>query len=310
VAMYAAKEAHTGTARYNAAHDHYDAGKLALVAELRRAIDNNELVLHFQPKALVRTGQVCAVEALVRWNHPERGLLPPDEFLPVAEQTGLIEPLTKWVLDAALTEVRGWDERFADITMSVNVSARSLSRPDFAVTVLSALYRTGVSPRRLVLEITETALLADPDTAAAVLHQVTATGVRISIDDFGQGHTSLGYLPTLPLHEIKIDKSFVMDLPANRGHQAIVKSIVELGHSLGLQVVAEGVESAEIVAMLAADDCDIAQGFLLARPMPADRLGGWLAGRRPSTAPVLVDVEHRPTADELPAGEAVPANAG
>jgi diguanylate cyclase (GGDEF)-like protein len=277
VAMYSAKESRTGPARYDSSRDHHDAGKLALVVELRHAIESDELVLHYQPKANLRTGDICAVEALVRWQHPERGLVPPDAFLPVAEQTGLIDPLTRWVLDAALREVHGWDDRYAALTMSVNVSARNLSRPDFANTVLGALYRTGVPPHRLIIEITETALLTEPETAALVLEQVSAAGVRISIDDFGQGQTSLGYLPSLPLYEIKIDKSFVMDLPVNAGHRAIVRSIVELGHSLGLQVVAEGVETEEIVRLLSAVGCDIAQGFLLARPMPAAQLATWLA---------------------------------
>jgi len=286
VAMYLAKESRTGHARYDSVRDHYDAGKLALVAELRRAIEGGELVLHYQPKAWVRSGAVCAVEALVRWQHPQRGLVPPDAFLPVAEQTGLIEPLTRWVLNTALEQVRRWGEEFESLTMSVNVSARNLSRPDFADMVLAALDTAGVPAHRLVLEITETALLTDPETAAQVLGRVAAAGVRVSIDDFGQGHTSLGYLSTLPLHELKIDKSFVADLPVNAGHAAIVRSIVELGHNLGLQVVAEGVETEQIVDVLAAVDCDIAQGYLLARPMPPDQLPGWLAVHRTPTAAV------------------------
>ena len=280
VAMYLAKGSRTGQARYDSVRDHYDASKLALVAELRRAIEGNELVLHYQPKATLRTGRVCAVEALVRWQHPERGLLPPDDFLPLAEQTGLIEPLTRWVLRTALEEVRGWGERFGELTMAVNVSARSLARPDFADTVLGALQQVGVLPHRLVVEITETALLADPETAAGVLTRISAAGVRVSIDDFGRGQTSLGYLSRLPLHELKIDKSFVADLPDNAGHAAIVRSIVELGHNLGLHVVAEGVDTEEIVGVLVAVDCDVAQGHLLARPMPPDELPEWLAAHR------------------------------
>jgi diguanylate cyclase (GGDEF)-like protein len=280
VAMYLAKESRAGHARYDSVRDHYDAAKLALVAELRRAIEGGELVLHYQPKAWVRSGAVCAVEALVRWQHPQRGLVPPDAFLPVAEQTGLIEPLTRWVLSSALDQVRRWGAEFESLTMSVNISARNLSRPDFADTVLTALDTAGVPAHRLVLEITETALLADPETAAKVLGRVAAVGVRVSIDDFGQGHTSLGYLSTLPLHELKIDKSFVADLPVNHGHAAIVRSIVELGHNLGLHVVAEGVETDQILDVLASVDCDIAQGYLLARPMPPDQLPGWLAVHR------------------------------
>jgi diguanylate cyclase (GGDEF)-like protein len=280
VAMYLAKGSRTGHARYDSVRDHYDAGKLALVAELRRAIESDELILHYQPKAEVRTGRVCAVEALVRWRHPERGLLPPDAFLPVAEQTGLIEPLTRWVLATALAQVRAWGRPFGNLTMAVNVSARNLSRPDFADTVLAALAAAGVAPDGLVLEITETALLADPEVATEVLTRVAAAGVRVSVDDFGQGQTSLGYLSTLPLHELKIDKSFVADLPDNAGHAAIVRSVVELGHNLGLQVVAEGVETHRVVAVLASTGCDVAQGYLLARPMPPDQLPRWLAGHR------------------------------
>jgi diguanylate cyclase (GGDEF)-like protein len=280
VAMYLAKGSRTGHARYDSLRDHYDAGKLALVAELRHAIESGELILHYQPKAELRTGRVCAVEALVRWQHPERGLVPPDAFLPVAEQTGLIEPLTCWVLDTALDQVRAWGSRFDGLTMAVNVSARNLSRPDFADTVLAALDRAGVAPERLVVEITETALLTDPEVAGDVLAQVAAAGVRVSLDDFGRGQTSLGYLSTLPLHELKIDRSFVADLPDNAGHAAIVRSVVELGHNLGLQVVAEGVETDGIVTALASTGCDIAQGYLLARPMPPDQLPQWLAGHR------------------------------
>jgi EAL domain-containing protein (putative c-di-GMP-specific phosphodiesterase class I) len=228
----------------------------------------------------LRTGRVCAVEALVRWQHPERGLVPPDAFLPVAEQTGLIEPLTRWVLHTALDQVRAWGAEFDTLAMAVNVSARNLARPDFADTVLAALERVGVAPDRLVIEITETALLADPEVAAEVLARVAAAGVRVSIDDFGRGQTSLGYLSTLPLHELKIDKSFVADLADNPGHAAIVRSVVELGHNLGLQVVAEGVETQAVAAVLASAGCDIAQGFLLARPMPPDQLPAWLDAHR------------------------------
>ena len=277
VAMYQAKDDHAGQARYDGGRDHYDPGKLALVAELRRAIENDELVLFYQPKATLSDGRICAVEALVRWQHPERGLVPPDDFLPVAEQTGLIEPLTHWVLRTALAQVGLWGEDFAELTMAINVSARNLGRSDFADTVLQALATAGVSPHRLVLEITETALLVDPEVAGATLARVSAAGVRVSIDDFGQGQTSLGYLSTLPLHELKIDKSFVTDLPHNPSHAAIVRSIVELGHNLGLQVVAEGVETQENVDALWSVGCDVAQGYLLSRPMPADQLPDWLA---------------------------------
>jgi diguanylate cyclase (GGDEF)-like protein len=280
MAMYLAKGTRTGTARYDRRRDHYDAAQLALVAELRRAIETDELVLYYQPKAELRTGRVCAVEALIRWQHPTRGMVAPDAFLPVAEQTGLIDGLTRWVLAAALAQVVAWGPAFEGLSMSVNVSARNLARADFADTVLAALATAGVPASVLVVEITETALMTDPEVAADVLARLSTAGVRISVDDFGQGQTSLGYLSTLPLHELKIDKSFVSDLPDNFGHAAIVRSVVDLGHNLGLQVVAEGVETQETVALLTATGCDVAQGYLLARPMPAADLEPWLADHR------------------------------
>ncbi|MEV6848373.1 bifunctional diguanylate cyclase/phosphodiesterase [Actinoplanes sp. NPDC051411] len=280
MAMYLAKGTRTGTARYDQKRDHYDAGQLALVAELRRAIETGELVLFYQPKAELRTGRVCAVEALIRWRHPVRGLVPPDAFLPVAEQTGLIDALTRWVLATALAQVVAWGPAFEGLSMSVNVSARNLARADFADTVLAALTTAGVPATLLVVEITETALMTDPEVVADVLARLSTAGVRISVDDFGQGQTSLGYLSTLPLHELKIDKSFICDLPDNMGHAAIVRSVVDLGHNLGLQVVAEGVETQPTVDLLTATGCDVAQGYLLARPMPADDLAPWLADHR------------------------------
>jgi len=280
MAMHHAKGSRTGTTRYDPRHDNFDVGKLALVGELRRAIEADELVLHYQPKAELRTGRVCAVEALVRWQHPQRGLVPPDAFLPVAEQTGLIEPLTRWVLATALGQIGRWKDAFTGLTMAVNVSARNLGRPDFPDTVAAALAAAGVEPERLVLEITETALMADPEVAADVLTRISATGVRVSVDDFGQGQTSLGYLSRLPLHELKIDKAFVTDLADNPAHAAIVRSVVDLGHNLGLQVVAEGLETHEAVPILTATGCDVAQGYLLARPMPPGDLPEWMAGHR------------------------------
>jgi diguanylate cyclase (GGDEF)-like protein len=279
VAMYVAKSAHAGVVRYDSGQDNYDSGKLALVAELRRAIAGDELVLHYQPKASVSTGEIVAVEALVRWNHPDRGLLYPDAFLPIAEQTGIIDSLTRWVLATALAQLNRWGAS-VDLAVAINVSARNLSRADFADGVLAALAASGVPAERLLLEITETALFADPERAACSLRRLAATGVRISLDDFGCGQTSLSYLSTLPLHEVKIDKSFVLDMLADRSHAAIVRSVIDLAHNLGFEVVAEGVETEQILAALTVMGCDIAQGYLLARPMPAALLPGWLASHQ------------------------------
>ncbi len=272
VAMYLAKSQHVGVVRYDPQHDHYDAANLGLIADLRRAIDAGELVLHYQPKAALDDGRVEAVEALVRWQHPTLGLLYPDRFIPMCEQTDLIDRLTACVMRSALTDIRD----IADVAVSVNVSARTFGRGHFAQQVMAVLDDVGVAPQRLIIEITETALLTDQPRAAAVLAQLDAVGVRVSLDDFGIGQTSLGYLSSLPVHELKIDKSFVMDMLANPAHAAIVRSIVDLGHNLELRVVGEGVETGGVLTTLCEAGCDLVQGYLLARPMPVDQLRLWL----------------------------------
>jgi predicted signal transduction protein with EAL and GGDEF domain len=275
VAMYMAKSKHLGIVRYDSRHDHYDASKLELVAQLRHAIDDGQLVLHYQPKVSLIDGRVHAIEALVRWNHPTHGLLYPDSFLPLAEQTDLIDKLTDWVLARALVETHHLRLEDEAIAVAVNVSARNLSSPDFANVVIGTLRRLGMPAERLIIEITETSLLADPDRAATALAKLSDFGVRISLDDFGSGQTSLGYLSALPIHELKIDKSFVTDMLVNPAHAAIVRSIVDLGHNLSLSVVGEGVETEATLTMLRRSGCDIAQGFLMARPMPVTRLPEW-----------------------------------
>ena len=276
VALYHAKEHHLGVARYEASQNAYDATSLALVAELRRAIEDDQLVLHYQPKNHLPNGRIEAVEALVRWQHRVHGLLYPDRFLPLVEQTGLIDDLTRWVIDRALADLKLLPEGLA---VSVNVSARNLVRPEFASSVCAAVSRAGVDPARLIVELTETALLVDPARAAEALTSLAGVGIRASIDDFGRGHTSLGYLSELPLAEIKIDRSFVSDMLTNPAHAAIVRSVVDLGHNLGLAVVGEGVETEEVRRQLTQVGCDIAQGYLFARPMPLTELRAWLRGR-------------------------------
>ena len=276
VALYVAKEQHLGSVRYDADQDHYDPANLALITELRRAIDADELVLHYQPKARFADGRFDAVEALVRWQHPVHGLLPPERFLPLVEPTELIDGLTDWVLTRALTDIRDLrSER--EIDVAVNVSARNFSRPDFPERVLRAVHDAGVAPERLTIEITETALLDDPFRAALALSQLDAFGVKISLDDFGTGQTSLRYLTSLPIDELKIDMSFVTDMLENPSHAAIVRAIIDLGHNLGLRVVAEGIETRDVFRALHEAGCDVAQGYLLSRPMPAGDLPRFLA---------------------------------
>jgi diguanylate cyclase (GGDEF)-like protein len=286
MALYAAKAQHVGVVRYNATQDHYDAANLGLIAELRHAIDNDELVLHYQPKLGLADESITAVEALVRWQHPSQGLLSPDRFVPLAERTDIIEKLTTWVLHRALSDV-GPNSELASICVSVNVSARNICHPGFASLVIAALDEHAVPAHRLMIEITETALLTDPGRAGLVLAELAALGVGISIDDFGVGQTSLGFLSSLPVHELKIDKGFVTDMTTDAGHAAIVRSIVDLGHNLGLRVVAEGVETDDVLAALRPTGCDLAQGYLFARPMPLDSLRRLLTdGTRRRSQPV------------------------
>ncbi len=291
VAMYVAKRGQAGVVFYDPAHDHYNAGRLALVAELRRAIERGELRLHYQPKTAL-TSRAHAVEALMRWEHPTRGLLPPDEFIPVAEQTGLIEPLTEWLLETALAQLVEWRHTGPEVTMAVNISARTLQRHDFPAVVTAALARAGVPAQRLVLEVTETALITDPVRASTVLRDLAALGVTLSLDDFGSGYTSLGQLRNLPVTELKIDKSFVLAMTRSTGDAAIVRSVVELGHNLGMTVVAEGVETLETLEAVTALGCDVAQGFWFSEPRPAPEMLSWL--REHPVAPLPVDTHTCP----------------
>jgi predicted signal transduction protein with EAL and GGDEF domain len=277
VAMYVAKEQHGGVVRYSPDQIRYHPNDLALVGQLRHAIETDQLVLHYQPKAELANVRVESVEALVRWNHPTLGLLQPDSFIPLVEQTDLINKLTEWVLHRALSDLHEFGSQASGVSMAINVSARNLGHRGFADLVIRELTETGISADRLVIEITETALLADPPGAATVLKQLDALGVRVSIDDFGCGQTSLGYLSTLPIHELKIDRSFIGDMLVNPAHAAIVRSIVDLGHNLQFHVVGEGVESTETWERLRDSGCDSAQGYLIARPMPLEELIHWFA---------------------------------
>jgi diguanylate cyclase (GGDEF)-like protein len=282
VAMYVAKAQHAGVLRYDTSLDHYDAAKLGLVSQLRHAIDAGELVLHYQPQTTLGEDRVEAVEALVRWDHPTQGLLYPGTFMSLAEKTDVIDKLTTWVLRTALTEIESLGPAAAELSVAVNVSARNIGRTGFADEVIAILDQVGAPVERLIIEVTETALLTNPERAADALATLARAGVRISIDDFGRGQTSLGYLSDLPIHELKIDRSFVTDMPSNHAHAAVVRSIVDLGHNLALRVVGEGVEDDDTLVLLRRCRCDIAQGFLLARPMPRQALANWLdATERP-----------------------------
>jgi len=220
----------------------------------------------------------------VRWQHPTRGLLYPGAFLPAAEQTELVEPLTAWVLETALRTLPSLDPK-GELGLAINISARSLAKATFADEVLAAVSASGVAPERVILEVTETALLSDPPRAATTLTALSHAGVRISIDDFGAGQTSLGYLAQLPVSELKIDKAFVLAMVADVRNAAIVRSVIELGHSLGFTVTAEGVETPDVLAGLVAADCDLIQGYLLGRPADARSVVDLLKVELPSLMP-------------------------
>lgn len=276
MAMYAAKHEHGGFAIYTEAHEHGSRTELAFKSELRQAIEHDELMLYYQPKIDHASKKVMGVEALVRWQHPKRGLLSPDLFIAGAEQTGLIGSLTRWVLDKALRQCAELHQQGMLISVAVNLSARNLHDKQLPTEIADLLRSAGVAPAYLVLEITETAVMDDPMFALEILQQLDKMGVTLAIDDFGTGYSSLAYLSKLPVDEIKIDKSFVIDMMTDTQAAVIVRSTIELGHNLGLKVVAEGVESQRVWETLTQWGCDAAQGYYMSKPLPQSQLVPWL----------------------------------
>jgi len=276
VAMYFAKGRHVGHALYSPEQDPYDPDLLALVGELRRAISDDELVLHYQPKLDLATDSVLGVEALVRWRHPSRGLLAPAAFVPLAEHTGMIRPLTLWVLERALAQARTRMLAGRELTIAVNLAAQNLLDPEFASDVVGLLGKHGIPAHLLEFEITEGSVMDDPERSIVLLQELRDLGIKLSIDDFGTGYSSLSYLTQLPVHEIKIDKGFVMAMDTSADDAVIVRSTIDLARNLGFTVVAEGVETEESLRILRALGCDSAQGYLLSRPVPVEELDIWL----------------------------------
>ena len=279
IAMYQAKGARTGYEIYVAERDNHSLDRVKLLGELRGAIERSELVVHFQPKASLATGKVTGVEALVRWQHPERGLLGPLEFIPMAEQTDLMRPLTLSVLTTAVSQCRQWLDAGFDLTVAVNLATPNLL--DFGLPAdVARLLRNGrVPPRNLQLEVTENVVMADPVRALAVLRSLKALGVGLSLDDFGTGTSSLSQLKSLPVDELKVDRSFVLGLKEDEANVAIVRATIQIGHELGLAVVAEGIETQENWDELVELGCDLGQGYWLCRPVSAPVLREWLANR-------------------------------
>ncbi|MDP9497200.1 MAG: EAL domain-containing protein [Actinomycetota bacterium] len=277
VAMYEAKDHGVAVVVYDPLRDDNTPSRLALLGDLRRALQtDDELVLHYQPKVGLGGSAVCGAEALVRWQHPERGLVPPAAFLPAAEGTGLILPLTLHTLRCAIRQAWAWQDEGRPVQVAVNLSPRCLLEPDLPETVVGLLAEQALPARLLRLEITESSVMTDPDRALSALTTLRAAGIALSIDDFGTGYSSMSYLKRLPVDELKIDRSFVMDMLADEHDAVLVRSSIDLGHNLGLKVVAEGVEDAGTAHALIALGCDVVQGFHYARPMPADAFAAWL----------------------------------
>ena len=285
VAMYDAKSSGGGARCYDQNTDHYSPRRLQLVADLRKAIDDRQLDVHYQPKAAFGNGRIIGVEALVRWHHPEHGPMFPDEFIPLAEHTGLITPLTWVVLGKVLAQWRTWFSMGVDISVAVNVAARSLLEKEFVSKVRDLLAEYDVPASQLTLEITESNIMSDTEHALDSLRELADLGVQLSVDDFGTGYSSLSYLQRLPVQELKVDRSFVFNVDTDTNNQAIVRSVIELGHSLGLSVVAEGVENQLSWNRLVSLGCDLAQGYFLSRPIPAEAMTSWLISSATSAAP-------------------------
>lgn len=282
VAMYAAKQDKLGFAVYTSKMDQYSPKKLTLMGELRQAITNNELVLHFQPKISLASNKISGVEALVRWSHPEHGFMMPDEFIHLAERTGLLRQLSRWVLKHTLAQAVSWHENGIEIEVAVNISPSTLLDPELPDTITGLLAAHKLPRGTLTLEITETSIVKDPDLAMAVLLRLADMGIKISIDDFGTGYSSLSYLKKMPASEVKIDKSFVMDMIENESDAVIVKATIDLAHNLGMRVVAEGVETQEIKDQLQQLNCDIVQGFLYSKPLASNDFSEWFSSWKAS----------------------------
>ncbi|MCI0528397.1 MAG: EAL domain-containing protein, partial [Nitrospira sp.] len=276
VAMYAAKEAGSGYILYEDRYNLHSPIKLALMGELRQAIERDQLMLHYQPKIDLRTRCVVGMEALIRWKHPAHGYIPPDQFIIPAEGSGLIWPLTQWILNTALRQCDAWHGAGLEMPVAVNLSRRSLQDTQLPDLIAQLLSTHKVAPSLLELEITESAIMADPVRAAEILTRLNKIGVQISIDDFGTGYSSLASLKRLPVNTLKIDKSFVIGMATSQSDEVIVRSTIDLAHNLGLKVIAEGVENQALWDKLSALNCDEAQGYYMSRPLPAPEMARWL----------------------------------
>jgi EAL domain-containing protein (putative c-di-GMP-specific phosphodiesterase class I) len=287
--MYAAKEKHANMKLYASKLDRHSKRRLAVLSDFRRGLESGQFVLHYQPVVDIEESRARGAETLVRWQHPDHGLIPPNEFIPIAEQSGLIGPLTQYVLERAVTECAGWRAAGRDLSVSVNLSVRDLLDYRLPRRVARVLNSHHLPAEALHLEITESMIMSDPDRALATVTRLRDLGVRISVDDFGTGYSSLANLKQLPVNELKIDRSFISSMLEDESDLIIVRSTINLGHDLRLEVVAEGVEDGRTLHRLARMGCDLAQGYHLSRPLPSDAFVEWL--EQP-----LVDMEEQASA--------------
>jgi len=276
LALFTAIQSHQQYTIYSNDLDKNSPHRITMMGELRKAIDNDELVLYYQPKINLETDRISGVEALVRWQHPEHGFLPPDEFIPMAERTGLIKLLSIWVLKEALGQAEKWHNKNLKLNIAINLSPTTFLDSDLPDLIIGMLSIYDIPAEYVILEITESSMIKDPDLAMEILNRLTKRGLKISIDDFGTGYSSLAYLKKLPVSEIKIDKSFVSDMLKNDNDAVIVKSIIDLGHNLSLNVVAEGVEDKKTAARLKTLGCDVLQGYYFSKPLSNKDFLGWL----------------------------------
>lgn len=289
VAMYQAKQAGIGFVMFDIEESKRRSSRLRLIRDLDITIQDQKLTLHYQPIIDIGNKTLLRVEALARWMHPERGFISPDDFIALAEHNGLIVPLTIWVIDTALAQLAQWHQSGHRFGLAVNLSTRNFLDPRLPEKVDAALQHWKIDPHWLSLEVTESITMSDPDRAMEIIRRIDDLGVKISIDDFGTGYSSLAYLKRLPVDEIKIDRSFVVDMDTDHDNAIIVKSTLELAHTLGLKVVAEGIETERVLHMLEALKCDMAQGYFISKPKPSDELTRWLEVSNWVTKPPLTD---------------------
>jgi diguanylate cyclase (GGDEF)-like protein len=282
VAMYAAKQQKIGNVIYSSTLDHYSTHRLTLMGELSQALQREELILYYQPKIDLKSKKVSKAEALIRWQHPEHGLMEPVDFINLAERTGLIKDVTKWVFNESIRQILLWQQKGLSMSIAINVSPSCLLSPELPEILTGILGSNNLGGSVLTIEITETSIIKDPDLTYEILNRLKDLGADISIDDFGTGYSSMAHLKKLPVSEMKIDKSFVMDMLHNKDDEIIVKSIIDLAHNLGLIVVAEGVETKEIASRLHELDCDMLQGYYFSKPLPAEQFEAWHASSSPT----------------------------